>query len=147
MTVTDNNDGTYTTGVTVANNVFTNTYATELNYHTSGGLEIVKTFIGHDMDEFEFTVTPVAAADGSTTAQEAAAKLNINETGKTVSTKAAGASDTEVDGVPASVAKVAVLDSNDEAKFTQADEGKTYTYEVKEMPGSQNKKYNAAPDP
>lgn len=138
VTVTDNNDGTYTTGVTVANNVFTNTYATELNYHTSGGLEIVKTFIGHDMDEFEFTVTPVAAADGSTTAQEAAAKLNINETGKAVSTKAAGASDTEVDGVPASVAKVAVLDSNDEAKFTQADEGKTYTYEVKEMPGSQS---------
>lgn len=138
VTVTDNNDGTYTTGVTVANNVFTNTYATELNYHTSGGLEIVKTFIGHDMDEFEFTVTPVAAADGSTTAQEAAAKLNINETGKTVSTKAAGASDTEVDGVPASVAEVAVLDSNDEAKFTQADEGKTYTYEVKEMTGSQS---------
>ena len=138
ITVTDNHQGALVATVGIANNVFTNTYATELNYHTSGGLEIVKTFIGHDMDEFEFTVTPVAAADSSTTAQEAAAKLNINETGKTVSTKAESGSETEVDGVPASVAEVAVLDTADEAKFTQADEGKIYTYEVKEMPGSQS---------
>lgn len=138
VTVTDNNDGTYTTGVTVANNVFTNTYATELNYHTGGGLEIVKTFIGHDMDEFKFTVTPKDAADGSTTAQDAADKLNIDVSGKEVRTKAESGSETEVGGVPASVAEVAVLDTADEAKFTQADEGKTYTYEVKEMPGIQN---------
>lgn len=138
VTVTDNNDGTYTTGVTVANNVFTNTYATELNYHTGGGLEIVKTFIGHDMDEFKFTVTPKDAADGSTTAQDAAGKLNIDVSGKEVRTKAESGSETEVGGVSASVAEVAVLDTADEAKFTQADEGKTYTYEVKEMPGIQN---------
>lgn len=138
VTVTDNNDGTYTTGVTVANNVFTNAYATELNYHTGGGLEIVKTFIGHDMDEFKFTVTPKDAADGSTTAQDAADKLNIDVSGKEVRTKAESGSETEVGGVPASVAEVAVLDTADKAKFTQADEGKTYTYEVKEMPGIQN---------
>lgn len=138
ITVTDNHQGALVATVGIENNVFTNTYASELDYHTGGGLEIVKTFIGHDMDEFKFTVTPKDAADGSTTAQDAADKLKINVDDKEVSTKAESGSETEVDGVLASVAEVAVLDTADEAKFTQADEGKTYTYEVKEIPGSQN---------
>ena len=138
ITVTDNHQGALVATVGIEDNVFTNTYASELDYHTGGGLEIVKTFIGHDMDEFKFTVTPKDAADGSTTAQDAADKLKINVDGKEVSTKAESGSETEVDGVLASVAEVAVLDTADEAKFTQADEGKTYTYEVKEIPGSQN---------
>lgn len=124
VVVTDNFDGTYTTGVTIANNKFTNTYASELDFAAAGGLEIVKTFENADMREFSFTVTP---AD-----QKSADKLGIDLAGETFTTKT-GAT---IGDDNASHAEIAVIDPATEAKFTQDDADDTYTYTVKETAGS-----------
>lgn len=124
ITVTDNHDGTLSAGVAIANNVFTNTYASELDYAAGGGLEIVKTFENATMREFGFTVTPKDAAS--------AEKLGIDMAGKTFTTKPGET----VGDDNASHAEVAVLDAAAEAKFTQADADDTYTYTVKETAGS-----------
>lgn len=129
ITVKDNHDGTLSSGVAIANNEFTNTYKSELDYNGAGGLAIEKTFVGHEMDEFSFTITPTGD-----NAQEAADKLGIEVGGTSKTVKPGAATDTETaDGTPATVADVDVIDATGEKRmFTQADEGKTYTYMVKE---------------
>lgn len=124
ITVKDNHDGTLSAGVAIANNVFTNTYHSELDYAAGGGLEIVKTFENASMREFSFTVTPKDAAS--------AEKLGIDMAGETFTTKQGET----VGDDNASHAEVAVLDAAAEAKFTQADADDTYTYTVKEVAGS-----------
>lgn len=125
ITVTDNHDGTLSAGVTIANNVFTNTYASELDYAEGGGLEIVKTFENATMRGFNFTVTPKD--------QASADKLGIDMAGETFTTKPGET----VGDDNASHAEVAVLDAAAEAKFTQDDADDTYTYTVQETAGSE----------
>lgn len=125
ITVTDNHDGTLSAGVTIANNVFTNTYASELDYAEGGGLEIVKTFENATMRGFSFTVTPKD--------QASADKLGIDMAGETFTTKPGET----VGDDNASHVEVAVLDAADEAKFTQDDADDTYTYTVQETAGSE----------
>lgn len=124
ITVTDNHQGALVATVGIENNVFTNTYASELDYAAGGGLEIVKTFENATMREFGFTVTPMD--------QPSADKLGINMTGETFTTKPGET----VGDDNASHAEIAVLDAAAEAKFTQADVDDTYTYTVKETAGS-----------
>lgn len=124
IAVTDNHQGALVATVSIANNVFTNTYASELNYAAGGGLEIVKTFENATMREFSFTVTPKN--------QPSAEKLGIDMAGKTFTTKPGET----VGDDNASHAEVAVLDAAAEAKFTQDDVDDTYTYTVKETAGS-----------
>lgn len=124
ITVTDNHQGALVATVSIANNVFTNTYASELDYAAGGGLKIAKTFENATMREFSFTVKPKDDAS--------AEKLGIDMAGKTFTTKLGGT--VGVDN--ASHAEVAVLDAAAEAKFTQADADDTYTYTVKETAGS-----------
>lgn len=124
ITVTDNHQGALVATVGIENNVFTNTYASELDYAAGGGLKIAKTFENATMREFGFTVTPKDAAS--------AEKLGINMTGETFTTKPGET----VGDDNASHAEIAVLDTAAEAKFTQADAGDTYTYTVKETAGS-----------
>lgn len=124
ITVTDNHQGALVATVSIANNVFTNTYASELDYAAGGGLKIAKTFENATMREFSFTVTPKD--------QPSADKLHIDMAGKTFTTKPGET----VGDDNASHAEVAVLDAAAEAKFTQDDVDDTYTYTVKETAGS-----------
>lgn len=124
ITVTDNHQGALVATVSIANNVFTNTYASELDYAAGGGLKIAKTFENATMREFSFTVTPKDAAS--------AEKLGIDMAGETFTTKPGET----VGDDNASHAEVAVLDAAAAAKFTQADADDTYTYTVKETAGS-----------
>ena len=124
IAVTDNHQGALVATVSIANNVFTNTYHSELDYAAGGGLKIAKTFENATMREFSFTVTPNDPAS--------AEKLGIDMAGETFTTKPGET----VGGDNASHAEVAVLDAAAEAKFTQADADDTYTYTVKETAGS-----------
>lgn len=124
ITVTDNHQGALVATVGIENNVFTNTYASELDYAAGGGLKIAKTFENATMREFSFTVTPKD--------QPSADKLHIDMAGKTFTTKPGET----VGDDNASHAEVAVLDAAAEAKFTQDDVDDTYTYTVKETAGS-----------
>lgn len=124
ITVTDNHQGALVATVGIENNVFTNTYASELDYAAGGGLEIDKTFENATMREFSFTVTPKN--------QPSAEKLGIDMAGETFTTKPGET----VGDDNASHAEVAVLDAAAEAKFTQDDVDDTYTYTVKEVAGS-----------
>ncbi len=124
VSVKDNNAGGYTTGVTVANNVFTNEYASELDFAAAGGIEITKAFENASMRAFSFTVKP---AD-----QKSADKLGIDMDGETFTTKA-GAT---VGDDNASHAEIMVIDAATEAKFTQNDADDTYTYTVQEVQGA-----------
>lgn len=122
ITVTDNHEGGYTTGVTIANNKFTNTYKSELDYNDAeAGINIVKTLVGHEMTEFNFMVKPGDA--------DSAAKLGIDEGGETLTVKTGSPSD---DGL-SSVGSVAMLDGKGELMFNQGDEGKEYSYTVQEV--------------
>lgn len=124
ITVTDNHQGALVATVSIANNVFTNTYASELDYAAGGGLKIAKTFENATMREFSFTVKPKDDAS--------AEKLGIDMAGETFTTKPGET----IGDNNASHAEVAVLDAAAEAKFTQADSDDTYTYTVKETAGS-----------
>lgn len=124
IAVTDNHQGALVATVGIENNVFTNTYASELDYAAGGGLKIVKTFENATMRDFSFTVTPKDDAS--------AEKLGIEMAGKTFTIK----SGVTVGDDNASHAEVAVLDAAAEATFTQADVDDTYTYTVKETAGS-----------
>lgn len=124
ITVTDNHQGALVATVGIENNVFTNTYASELDYAAGGGLKIAKTFENATMREFSFMVTPKDDAS--------AEKLDIDMAGETFTTKPGET----VGDDNASHAEVAVLDAAAEAKFTQADVDDTYTYTVKETAGS-----------
>lgn len=124
ITVTDNHQGALVATVGIENNVFTNTYASELDYAAGGGLKIAKTFENATMREFSFTVTPKDDAS--------AEKLGIDMAGETFTTKTGET----IGDDNASHAEVAVLDAASEAKFTQADADDTYIYTVKETAGS-----------
>ena len=122
ITVTDNHEGGYNTGVSIANNTFTNTYKSELDYNDAeAGINIVKTLVGHEMTEFNFMVKPGDA--------DSAAKLGIDEGGETLTVKTGSPSD---DGL-SSVGNVAMLDGKGELMFNQGDEGKEYSYTVQEI--------------
>lgn len=122
ITVTDNNNGGYTTSVSIANSTFTNNYKSELDYNEAdAGINIVKTLVGHEMDrEFTFEVIPDNA--------DSAAKLGIDEGGETLVVKSGT---TSADGL-SSVGSVAMLDGKGELIFNQGDEGKEYSYTVQE---------------
>lgn len=122
ITVTDNHQGALVATVGIENNVFTNTYASELDY-AAGGLEIIKTFENADMREFNFTVTPKNEASAD--------KLGIDMAGETFTTK----SDATIGDDNASHAEIMVIDAGTEAKFTQDDADDTYTYTVQETKG------------
>lgn len=122
--VTDNHQGALVATVGIENNVFTNTYASELDYAAGGGLEIVKTFENADMREFDFTVTPKNKASAD--------KLGIDMAGETFTTKP-GAT---IGDDNASHAEIMVIDAGTEAKFTQDDADDTYTYTVQETKGT-----------
>lgn len=122
--VVDNHQGALVATVGIENNVFTNTYASELDYAAGGGLEIIKTFENATMREFSFTVTPNDSAS--------AEKLDIDMAGKTFTTKP-GAT---IGDDNASHAEIMVIDAGTEAKFTQDDADDTYTYTVQETAGS-----------
>ena len=124
ITVTDNHQGALVATVGIENNVFTNTYASELDYAAGGGLKIAKTFENATMRKFSFTVTPKDAAS--------AEKLGIDMAGETFTTEPGET----VGDDNASHAEVAVLDAAAKATFTQADVDDTYTYTVKETAGS-----------
>lgn len=119
VTVVDNGDGTMSASAsaTSANGSFVNEYAGELDYDAAGGLSIVKTLTGRDMDEgqFTFTVTP---AD-----QASADKLGIPAEGATFASPAAS---------NGTAVTVAVLGNG--VTFTPDDANATYTYTVEEAP-------------
>lgn len=123
ITVIDNNNGGYNTGVTITNNTFTNNYKSELDYNgAESGINIVKTLVGHEMDrEFTFKVTPTDA--------DSAKKLGIAEAGESLIVKSGT---TSADGL-SSVGSVAMLDGKGELMFNQGDEGKEYSYTVQEV--------------
>lgn len=121
--VVDNHQGALVATVGIENNVFTNTYASELDYAAGGGLEIIKTFENADMREFNFTVTPKNEASAD--------KLGIDMAGETFTTK----SDATIGDDNASHAEIMVIDAGTGAKFTQDDADDTYTYTVQETKG------------
>lgn len=134
ITVTDNLQGelSATAALTAANGTFTNTYRSKLDYNAVGGLQITKVLHGRDMqkDQFTFTLTP-KATEGSTTAEEAAQKLGFAEV---------KAYEFKNEAAAMGVATYMNVLSGKEVVFTQADAGKTYTYEIGEVKG-QNEAY------
>lgn len=125
INVTDNLQGGFAASVTIANATFTNTYSAGLDYGAEGGLNLVKRLDGHDIaaGQFQFQVTPVSG-DGYVSAEDAAKKAGIDESGLTVSTDAASM----VDGV--AVDSIALFN---QMKFDQTDNGKTYAYQISEV--------------
>ena len=117
VTVTEDGEGNLTANVTKKESGrFTNTYRSELDYATAGGLKLSKTLSGRPMTEgqFTFTVTP---------ADEASAKaLGLHEGANVYKSPATA---------EATVGLVDIL-AGHEVKFTQADAGKTFTYTVAE---------------
>lgn len=134
ITVTDNLQGelSATAVITTENGTFTNNYRSNLDYNAVGGLQISKVLNGRDMqkDQFTFTLTP-KATEGSTTAEEAAQKLGFAEV------KAY-----EFKNEAAAMGEATYMNvlSGKKVVFTQADAGKTYTYEIVEVKG-QNEAY------
>ncbi len=117
VTVTENGEGKLTANVTKKENGrFTNTYRTELDYAAAGGLKLSKTLSGRPMTEgqFSFTVTP--ADEASANALGLLPGANNFESPATIE---------------GTVGQIDIL-AGHEAKFTQADAGKTFTYTVAE---------------
>ncbi|HJF94037.1 MAG TPA: VWA domain-containing protein [Lachnoclostridium phocaeense] len=123
--VTDDLHGGFAASVTITNEKFINTYSAGLDYGAEGGLNLVKRLDGHDIaaGQFQFQVTPVSG-DGYVSAEDAAKKAGIEESGLTVSTDAASM----VDGV--AVDSIALFN---QMKFDQTDNGKTYAYQISEV--------------
>lgn len=117
VTVTEDGDGNLTANVTKKENGrFTNTYRTELNYTAAGGLWLSKYLDGRPMTEGQFTFTVTPADDDSARALGLLPGANNFE------------SPTTIEGT---VGQIDIL-AGHEAKFTQADAGKTFTYTVAE---------------
>ena len=117
VTVTDNGKGVLTANVTKKENGrFTNTYRSELDYAAAGGLKLSKTLSGRPMTEgqFTFTVTPADAASANA--------LGLHEGANVYKSPATA---------EATVGLIDIL-AGHEAKFMQADAGKTFTYTVAE---------------
>ena len=117
VTVTEDGDGTLTANVTKKENGrFTNTYRTELDYAAAGGLKLSKTLYGRPMTEGQFTFTVTPADDDSASALGLLPGANNFESPATIE---------------GTVGQIDIL-AGHEAKFTQADAGKTFTYNVAE---------------
>lgn len=118
VTVTDDLEGNLTAAVagTVENGVFTNTYESEVDYGAAGGLAITKTLNGHDLvrGQFGFTVKPKDEAT--------ARKFRIAQGGEEF-TNAQPALNGD---------KVVVKLLGGGVVFNQADNGKTFSFEVYE---------------
>lgn len=107
-----------------AGNAFVNTYAASMDYGDAGGLNVAKALNGRAMkaNEFNFTIRGVNT-EGSVSADEANAKLS--EADKSFSNP-----ESANDGAALTMKKLGNV------KFTQADAGKTFTYEIKEIAGT-----------
>lgn len=117
VTVTEDSDGNLTANVTKKENGrFTNTYRTELDYAAAGGLKLSKTLYGRPMTEGQFTFTVTPADDDSARALGLLPGANSFESPATIE---------------GTVGQIDIL-AGHEAKFTQADAGKTFTYTVAE---------------
>lgn len=117
VTVTGDSDGNLTANVTKKENGrFTNTYRTELDYAAAGGLKLSKTLYGRPMTEGQFTFTVTPADDDSARALGLLPGANNFESPATIE---------------GTVGQIDIL-AGHEAKFTQADAGKTFTYTVAE---------------
>lgn len=117
VTVTEDSDGNLTANVTKKENGrFTNTYRTELDYAAAGGLKLSKTLYGRPMTEGQFTFTVTPADDDSARALGLLPGVNNFESPATIE---------------GTVGQIDIL-AGHEAKFTQADAGKTFTYTVAE---------------
>lgn len=117
VTVTEDSDGNLTANVTKKENGrFTNTYRTELDYAAAGGLKLSKTLYGRPMTEGQFTFTVTPADDDSARALGLLPGANNFESSATIE---------------GTVGQIDILTGH-EAKFTQADAGKTFTYTVAE---------------
>lgn len=117
VTVTEDSDGNLTANVTKKENGrFTNTYRTELDYAAAGSLKLSKTLYGRPMTEGQFTFTVTPADDDSARALGLLPGANNFESPATIE---------------GTVGQIDIL-AGHEAKFTQADAGKTFTYTVVE---------------
>lgn len=117
VTVTEDSDGNLTANVTKKENGrFTNTYRTELDYAAAGGLKLSKTLYGRPMTEGQFTFTVTPADDDSARALGLLPGANNFESPATIE---------------GTVGQIDIL-AGHEAKLTQADAGKTFTYTVAE---------------
>lgn len=117
VTVTEDGDGNLTANVTKKENGrFANTYRTELDYAAAGGLKLSKTLYGRPMTEGQFTFTVTPADDDSARALGLLPGANNFESSATIE---------------GTVGQIDIL-AGHEAKFTQADAGKTFTYTVAE---------------
>lgn len=117
VTVTEGSEGNLTANVTKKENGrFTNTYRTELDYAAAGGFKLSKTLYGRPMTEGQFTFTVTPADDDSARALGLLPGANNFESPATIE---------------GTVGQIDIL-AGHEAKFTQADAGKTFTYTVAE---------------
>lgn len=122
VTVTDNNEGGYTTAVNISGNKFVNEYHAGADYDAdgAGGLDITKQLNNRNMTAGQFTFTIEATGDN---AEKAAEKLNIAE-GMTTTVKNAAGNAGEAVSV--------VGNPFEMMSFDETDNGVTYTYTIKE---------------
>lgn len=122
VTVTDNNEGGYTTAVNISGNEFVNEYHASADYDAqgAGGLDITKQLNNRNMTVDQFTFTIEATGDN---AADAAKKLGITD-GTTTTVK-------NNDGAAGAAVSV-VGNPFDNMTFNEADDGVTYTYTIKE---------------
>lgn len=117
VTVTEDGDGNLTANVTKKENGrFTNTYHTELNYTTAGGLWLSKYLDGRPMTEGQFTFTVTPADEASANALGLLPGANNFKSPEAAET---------------TVGLIDIL-AGHEVKFTQSDAGKTFKYTVAE---------------
>lgn len=114
VTVADQGNGTMSAVVENKNNVFMNTYSSQLDYTAAGGLSVTKKMNGRAMSAGEFGFVVTATGDGD--------KLGI-----------AGehANSAAPDG-----GEALVVSSPAEVTFTQKDVGKVYSYTITEKGGN-----------
>ena len=114
-TQTKDDAGTEQTGelVPVETMAFTNTYSASYDYGANGGLQVSKTLTGRDMAAGEFSFTITGADDASK------ALLSDDDFSFTNESAAAGAAN--------------VMKKLANVKFTQADDGKEFTFTVAEV--------------
>lgn len=114
VTVADQGTGTMSVVVENKNNVFKNTYSSQLDYTAAGGLSVTKKMNGRAMSAGEFGFVVTATGDGD--------KLGI--AGEHANSAAPDGGEALVVSSPAGVT------------FTQEDVGKVYSYTITEKGGN-----------
>ena len=114
VTVADQGSGTMSVVVENKNNVFRNTYSSQLDYTAAGGLSVTKKMNGRAMSAGEFGFVVTATGDGD--------KLGI--AGEHANSAAPDGDEALVVSSPAGVT------------FTQEDVGKVYSYTITEKGGN-----------